>query len=92
MCTGAIYLGVYIGDDVSKGDCLKKLMEKWEREIRSLIKIEDKYTQGSYAAVDRVVQLEWIFLQCVTKDTGQELTGMEKVLRENFLPCIFFGD
>ena len=36
------------------------------------------------------MQLEWIFLQHVTKDTGQAFVGVEKVLWENVLPCIFF--
>ena len=31
------------------------------------------------------------FLQCVTKYTGQAFKGLEKVLRETFLPCLVFG-
>ena len=30
VCKGAHYLGGYIGDDVSKGDWLKKQTEKWD--------------------------------------------------------------
>ena len=30
VCIGARYLGGYIRDDKSKGDWLKKLMDKWE--------------------------------------------------------------
>ena len=39
----------------------------------------------------RVIQSEFFFLQCVTKDTGQTFAGLGKVLRETFLPHIFFG-
>ena len=37
------------------------------------------------------VQSEWMFLQHVTKDMLQAFTRPGKVLRENFLPRIFFG-
>ena len=43
-----------------------------------------KCTQESYAAVVYAIQLEWNFLQHVTKNTGRELTGVEKLLWENF--------
>ena len=34
------------------------------------------------------IQLEWIFLQHVTKGTGHTV---EKLIRETFLSCLFFG-
>ena len=27
----------------------------------------------------------------MTKNTGQEFVGVEKVLQETFFPCLFFG-
>ena len=47
VCTGARYLGGYIGDDESKGGCLKNSMEKWERDIYALSKTADKCPQQS---------------------------------------------
>ena len=76
VCTGTCYLEGYIGDDVSKGDWLKKRTEKWERDIFSLRKTANKCSQASYSLVDRVVQSEWIFMQHVMKNTGQALTGL----------------
>ena len=35
----------------------------------AITKMVGKYPQESYAAVVCAIQLEWIFLQCVTKDT-----------------------
>ena len=75
------YIVGYNRDDVSKGDWPKNRMEKWEGDINSLIKMVDKYPQSSYAAVACAVQSEWIFLQCVTNDTGQAFTGLENFLR-----------
>ena len=45
-------------DDISKGDCIKKCMEKWERDIRALIKTSYNYSQESYSVVARAVQSE----------------------------------
>ena len=70
VCIDARYLGGYIVYDISKGDSLKNWTGKLERYIHALSKTVDKYPQESYAAVVRVVQLEWVFLQRVTKDTG----------------------
>ena len=49
-----------------------------------------KYPQESYTEVVRVIQPEWIFLQCVTWDTGDAFAGVDKMIRETFLPHILF--
>ena len=33
-----------------------------------------------------VVQLEWIFLQCMTNEMANDFTGLGKALQETFLP------
>ena len=87
---GTRYLNIF-GDEKSNGDWIKKLYRyKWERDIRLLSKTADTYTQDIFDAVVCTVQLEWIFLKRVTKDMVQAFTGLEKVLWETFLPCIFF--
>ena len=92
VCIGARYIGGYIGDKKPKGDWLKDLKEKWERDICALRKTANKCPQESYAPVDHVVQLEWIFRQCMTKETVKAFRVLGEVLWENFLPHIFFGN
>ena len=58
VCTGACHLGGYIRDEVSKGDWIKKLMDKWERYIHALRKTAYKYPQQIYAAVAHAIQSE----------------------------------
>ena len=36
------------------------------------------------------IQSEWIFLQRVTWDTGDVFAGVDKMIRETFLPRLFF--
>ena len=54
-------------------------------------KIAGKYPHDSYAPVVHAIQSEWIFLQCVTWDTGDTFAGVEKMIWETFLPHLFFG-
>ena len=49
-----------------------------------------KYPQESYDAVVCVVQLEWILLKRIKNNMGDAFTGVETMIRETFLPCIFF--
>ena len=56
-----------------------------------ITEIARKHPKESYAAVNRSIQTEWIFLQCMTKYTGKVFKISEKFLREMFLHYIFFG-
>ena len=50
-----------------------------------------KYPHEIYVAVVHAIQSEWVFLQHMTKDTGQSFAVVGKVLWETFSPCLFFG-
>ena len=88
-CTGAHYLGGYIGDNKSKHNWLRKRTLTWEKNIHTISKTTGKYPQES--AVVCAIQLEWIFFQHVTRETGDSFAGVEKMIRENVLPHLFFG-
>ena len=60
-------------------------------KFRAITKTAGKYPLESYAVVVCAVQLEWIFLQHVKKDTGYVFVAVENILQETFLPCPFFG-
>ena len=51
MCTGARYLGGFIGDDEYKRDWLKDRTETWERNIHMISKNSDKCPQESYSSL-----------------------------------------
>ena len=90
MCTGACYLGGYIGDNKSKRDWLRERTMTWEKNINMIRKTAGKYPQESYSTVVCVIQSEWIFIQCLTWYTGNLFAGVEKMIRETFLPRLFF--
>ena len=90
MCTGTHYLGGYTGDDESKSDWMRERTLRWEKNINTISKTAGKYPQESCAAVVRAIQSEYIFLQRVTCDTGGAFAGVEKMIRETFLPRLFF--
>ena len=91
VCTGARYLRGYIGDEKSKHNRLRDSTMTWERNINMIRKTAGKYPQESYSAVVCAIQSEWIFIQCLTWYTGNLFAGVEKMIRETFLPRLFFG-
>ena len=89
MCTGVRYLGGFIIDDESKCDKLKEKTDTWEQNIHTIKKIAGKHPQEGYSTLVCTIQLERIFVQHVTKNTGDMLMGVEKMLQENF--CLDFS-
>ena len=81
----------YIGDDKSKRDWLRERTLTLENNINTISETVGKYPQESYDAVVRAIQSECIFLQHVTWGTGESFVGVEKMIRETFFPCLFFG-
>ena len=90
VCTGGRYFGAFIGYNESKHDWLEERTKTWEQNITKIGKTVVKHPQGSYTAVVPSIQLERIFLQCVTKNTVDAFAGVEKILQKNFLPRLFF--
>ena len=90
VCTGARYLGSFIGDGESKRDFLKDRMLKWEKNVIKIRKTAGKYSQESYSAVVHLIQSEWIFFQRVTKNMVYLFAGVDKLLWETFWPYLFF--
>ena len=91
VCTGARYIGDYIREDQSKSNWLRDHTLTWEKNIGTIRETMGRYPQESYAAVARVIQSEWIFLQRVTWDTGVPFAGMEKMLWGKNCPSLFIG-
>ena len=86
VCTGARYLGGYIGNEKSKCEWLKDRTEKWGRNIHAIAKMAvGNYTHQSSTMVISVIQSECIFLKRVTKDTGQAFVGLEKFMQQDVL-------
>ena len=89
--TGTCYRGGYIRDDKSQRVFLKERTATYERNICTIIETTGKYTQEIYTTVVRAIQSEWIFIQHITTDTGDAFAGVEKMIWEIFLPCLFSG-
>ena len=75
MCTGARYLGGYIGDNEYKLDWLRERTLTWEKKINTISETAGKYPHESYAIVVRAIQSEWIFIQRVIWETGDAFVG-----------------
>ena len=82
--TGTRYLGSYIRDGKSKHEWLKNCMDTWERNIHTIRKLAGGYPPVSYNVVVHIIQSEWIFLKCVTKNMGDAFVRVEKMIWETF--------
>ena len=56
VCTGACYIGGYIGDDEYKHNWLRECTLTWEKKIITISETAGKYPQESYSAVVRAIQ------------------------------------
>jgi hypothetical protein len=54
--------------------------------------VAEQYPQAAYAGLQKSLQQEWQFLQCVTKGLGDEFRNIEKALQKDFLPALFGDD
>ena len=86
LCTRACYLGVFIRDKNFKRDWLKERTHSWKWNIHTISKTSGKYPQESYAAVVHVIQLEWIFLRCITNNMGESSGGGGGALFYRYAP------
>ena len=79
-CTGALYIGGFIKEGESKRDFIKVRTKTWEHNIPKIIKTMEKFPQETCVVVVRTIQLEWILLEPITKNTGDALTGLKNLL------------
>ena len=90
VCTGACYLGGYIGDEKFKGEWLKGCTDKWERNIHAVTKTVGKYPKKIYAVVINAIQPEWVFFSTCEKNRDKCLWEWKEFC-ENFFASYLFG-
>ena len=91
VCTGVRYLGGFIGDDKSKREWQRYHTPKREKNICEITKTAKKYPQESYDTLVYTIQLECIFSKRIKKYTWYAFAGVEKIIRETFLPFLLLG-
>ena len=77
---GRVLSWQFIRDEDYKCGWMIENIETWQNNMNMISKTEGKYPQESYAAVVRALSLEWIFIQCITNNTGDTFAGVEKIL------------
>ena len=90
VCMGAYYLGGFIGYGEPKRDWMEECTETQEQNIHKISKTAGGNHQESDATVVCAIQLERIFLQHGTKNTGDAFARVEKILPETFLTHLLF--
>ena len=85
VCTGALYLGGFIGGEESKRDYLKERTQTWEQNNS-----QDQQNREEISPVNllRSVMCDPIgvdILQCITKNARYAFAGVDKSIWETFL-------
>ena len=67
-------------------------IEGWWDLVATLAGVAHQHPQIAYAGLQKSLQHEWAFVQCVTPGIGMAFQAVEDELRETFFPDLFQGD
>ena len=87
--TGARYLGGFLGDQSARGEWLEPKLQSWAKAVTSLSSVARRYPQTAYAGLAHSLQSEWMYLQRVTSNAGESFDGVERAIKEEFVPSLF---
>jgi hypothetical protein len=89
VVTGHRYLGGFLGANEDLQAWLKDKASTWEHAVGELAGIAPKYPQTAYTGLQKSLQNEWQFVQCVKPGIGDHFHGVEVALATKFLPALF---
>ena len=85
---GRRYVGAAIGTQDFKASWVKTKVEKWIKELQQLIPIAKCEPQLAYSAYVVGLCKRWMFIMRTMKDISHLLEPLDKVITNEFLPCI----
>ncbi len=85
---GHKYLGSYIGTKEGKTEFMKKQIQSWEDDIRSLTEIASREPQLAYSAFLFGASKRWTFVARTTPDITEDLKKLDWLISETFVPAL----
>ena len=82
-------LGGFIGDDLSRKDFVKEVVDGWVSELDRLTKIAEVQPQAAFAAFTKSLQFKWNYLQHVVPDCDALYKELKFNISNTFLPSVF---
>ncbi len=85
---GHKYLGSYIGTEEGKAEFMKKQIQSWEDDIKSLTEIASREPQLAYSAFLFGASKRWTFVARTTPDITENLKQLDWLISESFVPAL----
>ena len=82
-------LGGFIGDDLSRKDSVKEVVDGWVSELDRLTTIAEVQPQAAFAAFTKSLQFKWNYLQRLVPDCDALYKELEFNISNKFLPSVF---
>ena len=87
--TSHCYLGGFVGELAPLSDWLQDKLDHWATAVNALASVAPAYPQAAYTGLQKSLQQEWQFVQCVTRDIGPQFTDVAAAISQKFLPALF---
>ena len=88
---GHRFLGGFIGSNASTQEYIQERVGMWVRRIEKLSDTTVSQPQAAFAALSKVLQFEWSYLQRVVNDDSAAYLPISECLTDRFLPSILGG-
>ena len=89
ITTGNCYLGGFIGETDLRDEWIQQKTNDWAHATKELASVAMNFPQLAYAGMQRSLQHEWQFIQCVVPQISEKFEVVKEVLHQQFLPALF---
>ena len=87
--TGNCYLGSFIGELDACDEWIQEKINDWAWAMKELAAMAMAFPQLAYAGMQKSLQHEWQFIQCIVPDIGEKFEAVKVLLHKHFLPVLF---
>ena len=91
VVTVRFQLGGFIGDIDYEAAWVGENIQGWKEAVKILAGLACHNPQASYIGLQKYLQKDWSFVQCVTLGIGEAFQTVEDALQWSFLLVIFQG-
>jgi hypothetical protein len=87
--TGNCYLSSFIGELDACSKWIQEKVNDWAWATKELAAVAMAFPQLAYAGMQKSLQHEWQFVQCVVPDIGKKFEAVKVSLHKHFLLALF---
>ena len=85
---GKRHLGAALGSEAFKKEFAQEKVDEWIAQIKVLSKFAVTQQHAAFSAFTHRLQGRWTFVSRTVPEAGPLLSGLEKAIREDFVPAL----